>query len=71
MAILRVLTGEGDYATSFTDTSHDEAERLFKKLQSTYTAFRVPNDDGAKARRIDSFDPNADEIVMVPRIVGG
>lgn len=27
--------------------------------------------DGSQGRRLDSFDPNAEEIMMVPRLQGG
>jgi len=40
-----------------------EAERIFA------TAFRV--EPGKPSQRIDQFDQTAEQIVMVPRVVGG
>jgi hypothetical protein len=47
-----------------------EAERIFTEQRARgATAFRV---DGANAPvRIDQFDQTAEQIVMVPRVVGG
>lgn len=69
MATLRVLSSEGDTPTTFSSSAHDEAEALFKRLQTHYTGFRI-NSEGP-ATRLDKFDPLADEIVMVPKVVGG
>jgi len=47
-----------------------EAERILEEqLRKGATAFRV--DPGAPARRIDCFDPDARQIVTVPKVVGG
>lgn len=47
-----------------------EAERIFEEqLRRGATAFIVATD--ATARRLDRFDPEADQIVTVPRVVGG
>lgn len=69
MAVLRVLSSEGDTPTTFSSEVHDEAEALFKRLQTHYTGFRI-NSEGP-ATRLDKFDSQADEIVMVPKVVGG
>lgn len=47
-----------------------EAERIFAQERAKgATAFRtVP---GKPIERIEQFDPTADQIVMVPRVVGG
>jgi Tfp pilus assembly protein PilX len=47
-----------------------EAERIFNETRARgATAFKV---DGGKApTRIDEFDRTAEQIVMVPRVVGG
>ncbi|HEX4202868.1 MAG TPA: hypothetical protein VHZ51_01430 [Ktedonobacteraceae bacterium] len=47
-----------------------EAERIFAQERAKgATAFRtVP---GKSIERIEQFDPTADQIVMVPRVVGG
>jgi hypothetical protein len=47
-----------------------EAERIFAQERAKgATAFRV--EPGKPARRIDQFDATAEQIVMVPRVVGG
>jgi len=47
-----------------------EAERIFEEeLRKGATAFRV--ESGVPAKRLDSFDPEADQIVIVPRVAGG
>ena len=47
-----------------------EAERIFAQERAKgATAFRVEN--GKPLQRIDQFDATAEQIVMVPRVVGG
>jgi len=47
-----------------------EAERIFAQERAKgATAFRV--EPGRPAQRIDQFDATAEQIVMVPRVVGG
>ncbi len=47
-----------------------EAERIFEEQRRQgATAFRVV--PGAPALRLERFDPEADQIVVVPRVVGG
>ena len=47
-----------------------EAERIFhESLRNGATAFRVSPD--TPATRIDRFEPDADQIVVVPRVAGG
>lgn len=47
-----------------------EAERIFAQERAKgATAFRV--DAGKPLQRIDQFDATAEQIVMVPRVVGG
>jgi nicotinic acid phosphoribosyltransferase len=47
-----------------------EAERIFAQERSKgATAFRI--DSGKPAQRIEQFDATAEQIVMVPRVVGG
>ncbi|MGN6810714.1 MAG: hypothetical protein ACTHMP_07550, partial [Thermomicrobiales bacterium] len=77
MSTLRVLSHLGDSAISWdaeraatgdeeAQAAVHEAERIFAAERARgATAFRtVP---GRPAERIDRFDPEADEIVMVPR----
>jgi hypothetical protein len=47
-----------------------EAERIFAQERAKgSTAFRV--EPGKPVERIEQFDATADQIVMVPRVVGG
>ncbi|WP_233097769.1 hypothetical protein [Dictyobacter vulcani] len=47
-----------------------EAERIFEQEKAKgATAFRVS--DGKAVQRIDKFDATAEQIVLVPRVVGG
>jgi len=47
-----------------------EAERIFAQERARgATAFRV--DPGKPTERLGQFDPQASQIIMVPRVVGG
>jgi hypothetical protein len=47
-----------------------EAERIFQEQRERgATAFRIAQ--GQAPVRVDQFDPAADQIVMIPRVVGG
>ena len=47
-----------------------EAERIFAQERARgATAFRV--EPGEPIQRIDTFDETAEQIVLVPRVVGG
>jgi len=47
-----------------------EAERIFEQERAKgATAFRI--DPGKPAQRIEEFDLTAEQIVLVPRVVGG
>jgi len=47
-----------------------EAERIFtEERKKGATAFRV--EGGKTVERIDKFDRTAEQIVLVPRVVGG
>jgi hypothetical protein len=47
-----------------------EAERIFARERAWgATAFRV--EAGKPAERLEQFDPQAEQIIMVPRVVGG
>jgi hypothetical protein len=47
-----------------------EAERIFAQERAKgATAFRL--DPGKPIQRIDTFDETAEQIVLVPRVVGG
>jgi len=47
-----------------------EAERIFAQERARgATAFRI--DPGKPAQRVEQFDKTAEQIVLVPRVVGG
>jgi len=47
-----------------------EAERIFAQERAKgATAFKL--DPGKPAQRIETFDETAEQIVLVPRVVGG
>jgi hypothetical protein len=61
----RVLDGELDAVAAVR-----EAERIFEQQRAKgATAFKVTK--GEAAVRIDKFDPEAEQIMIVPRVVGG
>ena len=81
MSTLRVLSHLGDEAHSW-DAARAatgdpealaavrEAERIFAEARERgATAFRLA--PGQSAERLDKFAPDAEEIVIVPRVSGG
>jgi hypothetical protein len=81
MGMLRVLSRNGDDRVTWDYTQVEtgdpdaiaairEAERIFSEQRAGgATAVRVS--PGKPAERIDQFDPEAEQILMVPRVVGG
>jgi len=81
MGTLRVLTPAGDKAVLWDQEQAEvgdpealkavrEAERIFQEqLARGATAFQVA--PGVPAKRLDRFDPDAEQIVVVPRVMGG
>ncbi len=79
MGKLYVLSSRGDAKVTWPDDSAlsadaeaaiREADAMFAdELRRGSAAFRLTKGEGAK--RIDKFDPTADEIVIVPRMAGG
>lgn len=81
MGILRVLSRRGDDQVTWEAQSTltvdapaqaavEEAEQIFRQQRKRgATAFRLKS--GKPPVRIESFDPTAEEIIMVPRVVGG
>jgi hypothetical protein len=81
MAVLRVLSKLGDTTYEW-DVARaqqgdaeavaavQEAERIFAQQRAKgAVAFKVR--PGRPAERLDHFDPEAEQVVMVPRIAGG
>lgn len=49
----------------------EEAMQRFEKMtRDGYTAVAVAP-EGAPGRRLDKFDPNVEETMFIPRLVGG
>ena len=81
MGMLRVMSRRGDDRVTWdvqrVETGDSEAlaavreaERIFREQRSAgATAFRIESERALV--RIDAFDPTAEQIVMVPRLVGG
>lgn len=79
--MLRVMSRRGDDRLTWDEqkvTAHDpealaavhEAERIFAQERAKgATAFRINTD--RPAERIEQFDHTAEQIVLVPRVVGG
>lgn len=81
MGVLRVLSHRGDDRYTWEPNAVEvgdpeavaavkEAERIFAEHRSK-GATAVKMMPGKPAERLDRFDPEAQEIVMIPRVVGG
>lgn len=81
MGMLRVMSRRGDERVVWDEQKAKtgdveaaaavrEAERIFQEEHSRgATAFKV--ESGKPIKRIEQFDRTAEQIVMVPRVVGG
>lgn len=81
MGMLRVMSRRGDDRVNWDQqkvlegnleaiAAVREAERIFAQERAKgATAFRI--DPGKPVQRIDTFDETAEQIVLVPRVVGG
>jgi hypothetical protein len=81
MSVLRVLSSAGDRSYQWDRAAveaHDaeaeaavrEAERIFASARRRgATAFSVT--EGTATVRLDTFDRTAEQIILVPRVVGG
>lgn len=81
MGMLRIMSRRGDERVLWDQQKADtgdveaaaavrEAERIFQEERARgATAFKV--ESGKPAERIEQFDPTVEQIVMVPRVVGG
>jgi hypothetical protein len=81
VSILRVLSEAGDTAVAWESAevaagdaeavaAVREAERIFAEQRARGAAAASVH-PGQPATRIDSFDPQADLIVIMPRVIGG
>ena len=80
MGMLRVMSRRGDDRVVWDSTKEAndpetvaavrEAERIFEQERKKgATAFRV--ESGQTVERLEKFDRTAEQIVLVPRVVGG
>jgi hypothetical protein len=81
MAVLRILSNLGDTKYEWDNgrvqqgdadavAAVREAERIFAQQRAKgATAFKVW--PGRQAERLDRFDPQAEHVVIVPRVAGG
>ncbi|MBO0778355.1 MAG: hypothetical protein J2P37_05955 [Ktedonobacteraceae bacterium] len=81
MGMLRVMSRRGDDRVTWDEqkvltgdpeamAAVREAERIFAQERAKgAAAFRI--DAGRPAQRIERFDATAEQIIMVPRVVGG
>lgn len=81
MAVLRLMSSSGDQSVRWdrdkakvgdpeAQAAVREAERLFEEARARGAiGFRVPR--GQPAERLDRFDPDAEQIIVVPQIAGG
>jgi len=81
VGMLRVMSRRGDDRVTWDEqkvvagdpeatAAVREAERIFTQERAKgATAFRL--EPGKPTQRIEQFDPTAEQIVMVPRVVGG
>ena len=81
MGMLRILSNRGDERLCWKEqdalagdaeavAALREAERIFARERARgATAFRV--EGGKPVERLEQFDPQASQIILVPRVVGG
>ncbi len=76
MGMLRVISKRGNDRVHWNEQDAQalaalrEAERIFAhERKSGATAFRVAT--SKLAERLEQFDPQATQIILVPRVVGG
>jgi hypothetical protein len=81
VGMLRVMSRRGDDRVTWDEqkvlagdpestAAIREAERIFAQERAKgATAFRI--DPGKPVQRIEEFDRTAEQIVLVPRVVGG
>lgn len=75
MGKLRILSKLGDTTVTWdpatgAEDAVREAERIFNSQRAAgATAFKVS--PSSPAERLETFDPQAEQIVIVPRVAGG
>jgi hypothetical protein len=81
MSVLRVLSSAGDRAYTWDPTQvaigDPEAIAAVREAERIFAAQRRNGGIGVRVRadqpavRLDAFDPQAEQIIMMPRVVGG
>jgi hypothetical protein len=81
MAVLRIMNSSGDRSVRWDRgkvqvgdpeamAAVREAERVFEEAKARgATGFKVT--PGRPAERIEQFDPEAEQIIVVPQVAGG
>lgn len=81
MGMLRVLSRRGDdrydWNTNQVETGDKEAEAAVREAERVFREERARGSTAVRLRpgqapeKINEFDPHAEEIVLVPRVIGG
>ena len=77
MKTLRILDSSGDRVFTFDESAaglraQREAKALFTRMLSHgATAFKVNRGDGKPDEKVTDFSALENEIIVVPRVVGG
>jgi hypothetical protein len=73
--MLRCIDDTGDTKVIWDRNSPDEvaaAQETFRRLKKKgYLAYEVTGKDGAKGAVVDEFNPDAERLILAPRMVGG
>lgn len=74
MGVMRTMTAEhGDLEVKWDADNEEEVEQARSTFEAMkeqqYTAYRM--EDGSRGEQIKEFDPEAEAILLVPRMVGG
>ena len=55
----------------FPETIKEAREMFNKLLEKGYKAFMIRKDGQKSERQMFRFDPNAEEVLMIPQVMGG
>ncbi len=73
--VMAVMDQTGDTKLIWNRDNADEVEnarRTFKDLvKKGYTAFHVKGKEGAAGEKMNDFDPDAERIILSPKMQGG
>jgi hypothetical protein len=72
---MAVMGREGDTKITWDAANRDEVEMARDQFNAYtkrgFTAFRTQGPDGGQGEQMKTFDPKAERIIFVPRLVGG